>query len=296
MTQLATINLNIKTIIEKTKKGLTLESIAEHFHMDPQEFEITMKKKFGEKKANELLDNIHKNNKKRNSPRKKNGKNPKKSSDQNSDWVIPEVKPSIIEEKPEETPKFFISELLDLIHSTESEIGILTSDIFANERKRKSCLSRRNSRKKDIEQIIEELYVIKEALKTKRERYNSLIALSDQDSKEASDFYQIIKEKSQELDKVNERLSALKKITILVLKNGQIQDENGNEIVYSKEEKDISYQMFYNEKMENLTLKEARQFQELISLIKVLKENGISYEILFDSSALEAAFANTDIL
>ena len=298
MSTVEKLNLNARTIIEKTKLGWNLEKISGHFGLDSYSFETALVKKFGEKKSKELLDNIRKNNKKRNGPRGKASSRKEKSmakheiEKEHVQVEEPEVEDNSKEESETQTPKPTNVEYLEV----ENQITSLTNEILDIEKNRKDLLAKKLSHQKELAKIRDDINVIRKSLMSKKERMLTLVEEMNTLSEKAAAYFAEAKEKNLEVENLQKRLEQLKKMTIFVLGNGQLQLDSGEIVDFSEESKEFYYRMISEEIFEDLTVKEIKQLSQLVYLAIDLKEKKIEYDILFDSSKMETLFNKAFIL
>lgn len=295
-----TRNLSIKTIIEKTKRGYSLEEISEHFGISPDVFESELSKKFGQQKATELISSIQKKKKK---PSKRTSKKEESVNvDYNSNSVESETSSTAVEvevynsdeeEKAEETKVDFKSSIQDL----ENQVGILTNQILEIEKKRKSHLSNKNALLKELSEFEAEVKTIQNSIIKKRERILSIFEEIGSLTSKAQDLYKEGKAKTSELEALTKKIAELKKVTILVLSNGQLQYESGEVIEISDDSSSKLYNaLVRDERLEELTVKEIKQLSKLFYLADSLRLQQIEFNILFDSEKLETVFKEIAVL
>lgn len=99
-----------------------------------------------------------------------------------------------------------------------------------------------------------------------------------------------ISRKRDDLSEINAKIEKTKSITILVFNSGDIEIDASFSVEIPEANTETVGKIISDEQAENLTLKQIKSISRLIVLIQKLKQQDLSFELLFDETIMEELF------
>ena len=102
-----------------------------------------------------------------------------------------------------------------------------------------------------------------------------------------------ISEKRANLESIRAEIDSLKKISMFVYTNGEIELENHGEFDSTVDESRVSEifgSLIQNEVSENLTIKSIKQLSKVLAIVEKLKANQLKFEISFDEETMKEVY------
>lgn len=286
--------INARTINEKLKLGWTANQIAGHFGMEEVVFLQSVEKTFGESKAKEFLSRMEKNEKRVSKAKKSLSAHKLVSVEtaQQVDTTCSKVDSEEPSAKAEQLEDVSSNDIFQL----ESKAIQLSDEIIQLEKEHAAICSRKNVLRNKCmceKDALAELYKKFEALQNDlRERRDVIFSISeeiDNLTSQASSISEKISVIRRDLDKVHAEILEAKKVYIFASKDGAIELEDESSVEPDGWETFYDY-LLDTQEAESLTIKQVKQLAKLLKYTETLRNQGLIYEVTFDSQELEIAF------
>ena len=273
------IRIESGDIIRKVQDHWTTKQILDYFQMDESTFKNNLQKSLNPKAYNGLMRELKRND-------KLGGKSKKYTQKKCIEIPIANVNNAILVKDSKEEAKE-IEKNFSTIQVIKNKISTLNSLI--------SQLSKISS---EYEESITDL---KSSIEDNKKSIDKLEKENAEFTAKLDEIYQeqkkhdlLLKEKQEELKKLNQELEQLKTINIFFHENGEIEIEDPEKaekkpITVSTNSDTLSLLLRYSE-LENFTLKTLKSLANLIGYVKKLKIINKKFEVIFEDEILEKIF------
>ena len=274
--------LSAKLMQEKLKKGWTMVDFANYFECSSEDdFQKLLEKTFSKPGTREMLSRL-----------KKNEKLPRKVSKE-----MGVTYPDTFDSSDEIT--IFEDHCNDIVSDnvyseTLEDLNLQREDIQSSlnelELSHKSLVSDRaiirkkiDDHKKTLKELNEKVSICKtDLVNLTSELKEKFLIMQELDES--------ISRKRDDLSEINAKIEKTKSITILVFNSGDIEIDASFSVEIPEANTETVGKIISDEQAENLTLKQIKSISRLIVLIQKLKQQDLSFELLFDETIMEELF------
>ena len=263
--------LTAKLIKMKLKYGWCIKDFTDYLNMSEEDFIIALQKQFSQSACNDMLMQLNKNDKRQR----------KLSSHQNQATV---KKSSQVKEEFNEKTSYNLEDLL----AQEKKI---LDEICQKEASHAGIISERKSIRASLRKEKAEILELQKIFKKHEESIKSLIDRLEITSSNLTSINLELSDSNSELEKIRFQIESLKKVSIYVYGDGNIEVENGK-LVVSDTWEELFKNLTADISVENLTLKQIRQLAKLLVFVDYLRKQNKDFDISFESQNLQDAFSH----
>jgi len=289
--------MNAKEFNLKIKHGWDASDFAQKYGIPEEKFLEILDKTFGRKAAEGMKKDL-KRNQRRKLKRRQNEENPNEINIQQEELQTEQAFSENFEEIQTTEIISEKSEIMDVVETVEIK-DKEKNNLFLNELNEKSdktrnevCeaealrakfLSERAKLKVNLQKEDEELSKLQETIKIHKEKITNTINELYKIDNSIDEVNEQISLGKRTLDAIAKEIDALKKVSIYVYENGDIDAENeidGKvEIIIPETWEKIYQEIRETECVEDITVKQIKLIAKLISFVKTLESFEISFEI-----------------
>lgn len=196
------------------------------------------------------------------------------------------VEVTTVTETNQETGKTLLEQLLE-------EEELLSSEVCQDEAEHSRKISERAvlknqliKQRKQMQEIAEKCLQVQQAFEETVSQWNAI-------GNEMKSLSSSISEKRTTLEEIRSEIDSLKKISMFVYSNGEIEFKNqGNfsPIVDTEKVSEIFSMLVQNESAECLTIKSIKQLARVLAIVEKLKDESMKFLIEFDETAMKEVF------
>lgn len=262
-----------KYLEEKLKKGCRLPFFVKSLGTTEEELFEYIDKNFSSKAARSYKKRL-----------KSKGNQQKKSKKKAKEVKTEMIKNVQIEEV--NTPKTRLEQLLeeeqklsDLVCEKESKHSDLIS-------KRANLKNQLVDQRKQVQEIAKKCLQVQQAFEETLKQWNSI-------GDEMKELSTSISEKRTSLEEIRSEIDSLKKISIFVYTNCEIEFENHGDFdptVDSEKVAEIFNVLVQNDAAECLTIKSIKQLAKILAIVEKLKAENLRFEITFEDSSMQEVY------
>ena len=278
------LKLDGKFIHETTKKGWVIQDYLDHFGVSEKDFFDCLEKSFTKKSFERIVRRLKSNKKQHRQSKQQNTVSPSATPE------IP-ISSEIITDSEEKTSQSCIEVL-------EDKEKLLSDLLCKKESERVELLSKRNELKKIFIEQRSILFTLIGRLEESQTIVNDCYQKWLKTSSDIDNIGTEISEAHKTLENIREEIQELKKVSIFIYENGEIDIDNTDIslLTDSAEEAQLFDKLLHNELVESLTIKQIRQLSRVIIIVKSILDSGLKYEITFESSSLEKVYPQINMM
>lgn len=275
------IKIDGKFMHETTKKGWVIQDYLNHFDVSEKDFFDCLKKTFSKKAFQRIVRRLKSNQKQQKQQRQQKQQN---TSSPSVTPVLP-IPSDTSTDTEEKTTQSSIEVL-------EDEEKVLSDLLCKKESERVRLISERNKLKKVFISQRSILFTLVRQLEDSQTIVNNSYQEYLKTSSAIDNINDEISKAQKTLESIREEIQELKKVSIFVYENGEIEIDNTDIslLTDSAEETKLFNDLLHNELVECLTVKQIRQLSRVIIVVKSILDSGLKYELTFESSSLEEVY------
>ena len=263
-----------KYLEEKLKKGQRMEDLTSELDTSEEEIITHIKNNFSDRVAKNYIRRL----------KSKKPSNKKKAEKDK------EVKPEVMESNTGETESKSPKTELELLLEKEEQ---MSNEICEKEVMHANIISRRSGLKNKLREQYSQIKELEQKISEILRDFNANADLSNSLGDEMRSLSAQIAEKRTQLDAVRSEIDSLKKISIFVYSNGEIEFENQGSFdptIDSSKISELFGTLVQNEVAECLTIKSIKQLAKVLVIVEKLQAENLKFEITFDETTMKEVF------
>lgn len=259
------IKLDGKFIHETTKKGWVVSDYLQHFGISEKDFFDCLKKTFSKKAFQRIVRRLKSNQKQQKQQKQHNTSSPSVTP------VLP-IPSDTSTDTEEKTTQSSIEVL-------EDEEKVLSDLLCKKESERVRLLSERNELKKTFVEQRSKLVAIIKQLEDSQAIVNTSYQKWLETASTIDNINAEISEAQKTLKNIREEIQELKKVSIFIYENGEIDIENTDISSFtdtdSEEENKLFHNFLENSLVDSLTIKQLRLLSRVIIVVNSIKNENL---------------------
>lgn len=274
------VKITGKIMEERMKHGWQLHQFAQSYGVSEEEFLEVLKKTFSSKAYKGMLARLKKNEKIVHKAKEKI------VAEKVISYNELNQQPDTAIEKPTVDSEGFSEESLESLQLQKEE---LQNRLNGLELQHKTLTSERIQIRNSISNYKDILLVMQSKIRQYQEELKSLVSELDEKFASMQKINLSISETKVALSEVNERIDAVKKVSIFFYSSGEFAIES--QISFEIPEWTTLFdKIVKDELVESLTIKQIRGLSKCVVLVQFLKSQNFKYEIAFEDSNAEFCF------